>query len=63
MIRARKGMVDIKGDESEVIAEFMCLMYGMAITVIIPLFGKENLKTELYKIVDETCKDVLESEE
>ena len=45
------------------IAEFMCLMCSIAVSVIIPSRGKENLKTELYKIVDEVCNSVLESEE
>lgn len=63
MIKSRKGKVDMKGNVCELIAEFMCLMRSMAVSVIIPTHGKENLKTELYKIVDEVCDAVLESEE
>lgn len=63
MIKVRKGKVDIKGNECDLIAEFMCLMCSIAVSVIIPTHGKENLKTELCKIVDEVFNAVLESEE
>lgn len=63
MIKSRKGKVDIKGNECELIAEFMCLMCSVAVSVIIPTHGKENLKTELCKMVDKVCEQFEKMEE
>lgn len=63
MIKAKNGKVDIKGkNDSNIIAEFMCIICSIAFAVIIPTHGKENLKSELYKIVDHVCETLEESE-
>lgn len=64
MIEINEDKLVINGDsECEVIAEFMCIMHGIAVKVIIPNKGISNLRRELYKIVDKVCSTVEESED
>lgn len=63
MIKARKGKVMAKGTPCDIISEYMCITLGIVVNHIIPIFGKENARTELYKLIDEVLDAVEESEE
>lgn len=62
MIKARKGKVKFKGNLPEIVAEYMCLTLSMIVSVITPVHGKENARTELYKMIDEVLDAVEEGE-
>lgn len=62
MIKARKGKVKFKGNLQEIVAEYMCLTLSMIASVITPVHGKENARTELYKMIDEVL-DVFDERE
>lgn len=60
MIKSDRGETILNDTESGLIADFMCIIASISESIIIPRKGKQNLKKELYKIVDEVCKVVLE---
>lgn len=58
MIKSKNGRVDIKAKcDCDIMADFMCAMLGVSECVIVPTHGKDNLKSELYKIVDKVCDE------
>ena len=63
MIKVRKGKVKFKGNLQEIVSEYMCLTLSMIVSVITPVHGKDNARTELHKMIDEVLDAVEESEE
>ena len=62
MIKSKNGVVKIEGEDAPTImADLMVAMCSVSRNVIIPAFGKENLRVELHRIADEVC-DSMERE-
>jgi hypothetical protein len=62
MIKSKNGVVKIDGEDAPTImADLMVAMCSVSRNVIIPTFGKENLRVELHRIADEVC-DSMEKE-
>lgn len=56
MIKTKNGRVQMKGSEREVVADYMTVSLCIAEELISKKKGRENVKEEFAKIIDEVCK-------
>lgn len=58
MIKTKNGRVQMKGSECEVVADYMTVSLCIAEELISKKKGRENVKEEFAKIIDEVCKRI-----
>ena len=58
MIKTKNGRVQMKGSECEVVADYMTVSLCIAEELISKKKGRESVKEEFAKIIDEVCKSM-----